>query len=166
MAANYLTVLKALVFSFSNATGKDRIRFQKLLASEEARTILTIIWKESDLVSKQELIKGGIAGRAFPMGISCHALGVGVATDKNEVAATVTRVRNIVVAAHSYGLIRRQRVHAKQTSIRAEKLLHDVMLTLGKKNHDAALHVLFDEVPEVGVPQPLPPALPQSGRRV
>ena len=165
MSANHLAVLTELVFDLPDVTGKERVRFQRLLASEEARAVLNIIWKESDLVSEQELIKAGYTGRAFPMGISCHALGVSLAADKNEVAATVTRVRNVVVAACSYGLAHRKQVHAKQTSITATKLLHDVMLTLGEKN-DVAFHVLFGDVPKFGVPQSLPPEPTQPGRRL
>ena len=67
MAANYVAILAEYVFDFPDVTGKDRVRFQRLLASEEARSILSIIWKESDLVSQQDLINAGFAGRAFPV---------------------------------------------------------------------------------------------------
>lgn len=137
MAINYRNVFKTKVFNNPEIAGKDRVKFQRLLSSEEANTVLEIVWKESDFVTLSDLSRVGFKRKLFAAGISVYALGVSISEDKNEVAATVTRIRNIITASRAYGLAYREKVHVTSSLIRCTSLLHEIMIELGDLNRNA-----------------------------
>jgi|ERR1019366_5167655 hypothetical protein len=134
MASNYIELLRERVFTYTNADRKDSLKFQRLLSSEESSQVLDIVWKESEFVVKYELLESGYTDKAFTKPMTCHALGIMLADDKNEVAATVTRVRNIVLAGSAFGLIQRYQKHAKSVPFSGTESLHDFMIELGVRN--------------------------------
>ena len=134
MAANYVDLLSEMVFKNGNVFGKDRVAFQRLLSGEEGSRVLEIVWKESELVQQTDLAAAGYKGKSFREIATCHALGLLLAQNKHEVAATVTRVRNIVIAGSAYGLIRREKLRTKMVAIHGTPALHSFMVELGLKN--------------------------------
>lgn len=132
-----MTVLSQRAFARRTIPGKEGLKFRKILSSEEANMVLDIIWKESDYVPETSIIMAGFQGKTFSGSVRCYSLGVLLANDKNDVAATVTRVRNIVIAACAYGLVSRDQVNFKNTPVQCESLLNEIMLELGMLNGDS-----------------------------
>lgn len=137
MSANYINILTKKVFDKTSIFGKEGVKFRKILSSEEANTVLNIIWKESNYVSEHNVIMAGYDKKTFSGVVNCYSLDVSLASSKIDVAATVTRVRNIVIAGCAYKLLTRNQINPKNTPIRCESLLNDIMLELGSLNEEA-----------------------------
>lgn len=87
-------------------------------------------------------MRAGPQKKKFSGFVRCYSLGVLLASNKNEVAAVVTRVRNIVLAACAYDLLFIDRVNSKSAPVYCRPLLNEMMLELGTLNGESGQQYL------------------------
>ena len=140
-------VFRELVFSKDiSVDRKSRQSFERILLQEEAQWILAIIWRESKYVSDSDLAVAGLS-RLFPGGdLTAFGLAVKLAELTEDCAALNTRIRNIAIAAHAFGLVERSNISATKVSITGTALLHSVMTRLAQEYAAAARMILGADV--------------------
>lgn len=109
---------------------KDRDRHQKILLRAESYLVLQIIWKESGLITDEELRAAGLARKYGPGQFTCYALGVELARNKKDVGASNTRIGTIVAAAEIYDLVVRDTFKTRLRPLAGTPLLHSIMMDI------------------------------------
>lgn len=111
---------------------KSRKAFQRRLLSQQAMSVLMVVWKDSDLVGDAEIGASGasrVGTHCAP--INCHNLAKKMAADIDDVDRQEKKIQGIVKAAEAYGLIVREQVKAtRQRALRGTALLHQLMIEL------------------------------------
>lgn len=144
ISANYLRLLEELVFPHKPAFDEKQIlSLKRTLVDSEANTVLTIVWKESPYVTDAELALSGYSRSFGNVPLTSHSLAVSLATTPKDVAATNSRVRQIVLAASAYNLIKRDQACGNKVSLGATEFLHGFMVKLGEANGRAYERLLL-----------------------
>jgi len=150
LSANYTRLLNEVVFVSGVTTGDDRktIRaFKRTLDGLEANTVLSILWRESPYITDNELSYDGHAKLFSETPLTCYCLAVHLASSKNEVAATNSRVRLIIAAGAAFNLINKIHLSPTKIHICGTKFLHEFMVRLGFENARSCAQILWqDEV--------------------
>jgi hypothetical protein len=146
LSANYTRLLNELVFNqatIREANRKIIKSFKKILENDEANSVLTILWRESSYVTEDELTEYGFAKLFLENPLTTYHLAVYLARGKNEVAATNSRVRSIVAAGATFGLVTKKQLTRTKVYIFGTELLHDFMVRLGFENASSCAQILW-----------------------
>jgi hypothetical protein len=146
LSANYTRLLDQMVF-YRNANLDDNRKaaksLRRVLTSEEANNVLSILWRESPHVSDNELSFDDFSKLFSKEQLTTYHLAVHLAGSKHEVAATNSRVRLIVAAGAVYGLITKRQLTRTRVYIIGTELLHDFMVQLGLENANSCAQILW-----------------------
>jgi hypothetical protein len=141
MADNYSCLLDKLVFAREPRDGaslitsrKKVLKLRRLLDDQEANNVLSIIWKESGHVTVEALASLEMSKSIRCGHLTSYRLGILLAEDKEQVAATISRIRNIAISGAAYSLLERQAKEGNKVPIVATAALDDFMLQLGAAN--------------------------------
>jgi hypothetical protein len=148
LSANYTHLLNEVVFNKDTIREKNRkiIRsFKRILENDEANSVLTILWRESSYVTEDELSHDGFAKLFLENPLTTYHLAVHLASGKNEVAATNSRVRLIVAAGAAFGLVTKKQLTRTKVYIFGTELLHDFMVRLGFENASSCAQILWQD---------------------
>jgi hypothetical protein len=146
LSANYTQVLNDVVFSKINTQQDNRKliqSFKRVLDSNEANLVLSILWRESSYVTDEELSYDGFSRLGLERPLTTYHLAVYLADNKNEVAATNSRVRLIVSAGTEFGLVNKQKLTNTKVLIFGTELLHSFMVRLGFENANSCAEILW-----------------------
>jgi hypothetical protein len=149
LSANYTRLLREIVFTQSTTQGERNRKmlrsFKRVLAADEANTVLNILWRESDYVTEDELSYDGFIKLFGEHPLTSYHLAVYLAGDKTEVAATNSRVRSIVAAGVEFGLVEKRQSTRTKVHIFGTELLHNFMLRLGLENANTCMKILWQD---------------------
>jgi hypothetical protein len=154
-SANYTRLLNEFVFVSGATAGNDRKTiksFKRALDSLEANKILSILWRESPYVTDDELSYDGHVKLFSETSLTCYCLAVHLASSKNEVAATNSRVRLIVAAGAAFGLISKSHLAPTKIHIIATEFLHEFMIRLGFENARSCAQILWQDEARISPP--------------
>jgi hypothetical protein len=150
LLTNYTRLLEEAVFTRDAETfGENRKilkSFRKILESEEANLVLSILWRESPYVSEDELAYDGYSKLFFEKPLTSYHLTVYLANSKNEVAATNSRVRLIIAAGAAFGLVDKRQLTCTKAYIFGTEFLHDFMVRLGFENAKSCVQILWQDL--------------------
>jgi hypothetical protein len=124
------SLMQELVFPNSVIVdAKTDLAFRQRLQTERAKSLLMLVWKDSDYVSAEELEAAGAhrVGTAQAP-INCHNLAKRMALGVDDFDKMEKAIQQIVKAAEAYGLILREACPGKARPLRGTALLHSVML--------------------------------------
>ncbi|MFI0849385.1 hypothetical protein [Mesorhizobium sp. IMUNJ 23232] len=114
------------------ADGMDKRAFQRRLMSQQAMSVLMVVWKDSDHISDADVYAAGaerVGTSCAP--INCHNLAKSMAVDINDLDRQEKKIQGIVKAAEAYGLIVREPFNnTRQRALRGTERLHRLMLDL------------------------------------
>jgi hypothetical protein len=136
MIANYEELLAATVFSrrVSDCDAKRLRAHRRALGTMDAYKILVFIWKESSLVTEDDLIQAGLCREYQGRSLTAYSLATEMTVNPKEVAKLNSRIRKIVIAAAHYELIDRNAASSTEVILSGTELLHDFMSDLSAKN--------------------------------
>jgi hypothetical protein len=107
------------------------------------------LWRESPYVTGDELAFDGYAKLFSEHPLTCYCLAVHLASGKNEVAATNSRVRLIVAAGAAFGLIRKRHLTPTKIHILGTEFLHKFMVRLGLENASSCARILWQNEAQI-----------------
>lgn len=145
MDTSYHRALTKHVFIEANvAEGcdkKEQIRAETKLRSEDAKHALTFIWKSSDHVTEEALLKAGYERTAVNRALNSNALATqfsisGNVTDPDAITRIRLDISRIVKAANTFGLIEffPDPKNRNRKPFRGTKLLHRLMMSVHLRN--------------------------------
>jgi hypothetical protein len=136
MAANYAQLLDKVLSQPADRGFdlKDRVRFRRVLRDEDAFRILSVIWKESNYVSHEDLEAVDLGRSMEPDNLTTFGLAVKLASSPRELSKLNSRIRQIAIAANAFGLIERHRASTTNVQLRATEALHNFMMRLAEEN--------------------------------
>jgi hypothetical protein len=147
-ASNYVRLLNEMVFCSSTLIEGNRkiIRyFKNLLQSYEANTVLSILWRESEYVTEDDLAYDSHSKLFLENPLTTYRLAVHLSPTKNDVAATNSRVRLIVKAGLAFGLVEKRQLTPTNIHIFGTELLHNFMARLGLENANSCAQVIWQD---------------------
>jgi hypothetical protein len=110
---------------------KDVVRYRKILDDDESYSVLLVPWKESPFVTDESLRRAGLVRQFTDGGLTAWDLATMVASSKEDLAKTNSRIRSINIAAEAFGLIERgNKTTAKQ--LVGTELLHQFILAVSE----------------------------------
>ena len=118
------------------ADNKLRRHCARLLITQDARAILTTIWRETGPFSAATLADPRFCRQFAAEPLTSWKLATKLTTSE-EVAALNSRIRNIAGAAEAYYLLARDLTRSNRRPLQATELLHAFMLKLSRYNHAA-----------------------------
>ncbi len=152
--AQYEDLLRQEIFPNPRAhLVKDRKlcrQYEKLLITPEARSILTLIWKESGPFSDTTLAHPQFSRQFTKETLNSWNIATNLSHTTQALAKTNTRIRNIACAAEAYCLIDRDLRNHNRRPLQATGLLHVFMMKLNQHN----LSVITELIEELSLPTP------------
>jgi hypothetical protein len=114
------------------ADGKNRVGYRKRLATEKAKSVLTMIWTDSTCISDAEIDACGLRRIGSPLApINCHSLAKGLAPTAAELDKNEKQIQGVVKAAEAFGLVVREPFKGtRQQALRGTEKLHRLMLAV------------------------------------
>jgi hypothetical protein len=143
--ANYTRLLNEIVFSQDTILEENRTlkkSLERVIKGDEANLVLTLLWRESSYVGDNDLSYDGFSKLFLGNPLTTYHLAVYLASDKNEVAATNSRVRLIVSAGAAFGLVAKRQLTRTKVYIVGTELLHNFMVQLGFENANSCARIL------------------------
>jgi hypothetical protein len=114
--------------------GKSRRQYEKLLITPEARSILTLVWKESGPFSDSTLTSPQFSRHFTQETLNSWNIATKLSHTTQALAKTNTRIRNIACAAEAFYLIDREVRSQNRRPLQATPLLHLFMIKLNQHN--------------------------------
>jgi len=115
-----------------NIDRKDARKFQRLLRTSDALSLLLVIWKGT-------AVEQLVPFQSGPSPLNAHGLAVTLAEHPADVAKITSRIREFSIAAEAYGLLKRLDGHQKLVKLEATPLLEEFLVELARRNlHDTA----------------------------
>ena len=108
--------------------------YRRKLLSEDSLTILEILWKESELISTNELTVSGLARSFEEAEITQHGLAVALSGDAKEVTKNISLVRTVAIAGAAYGFVDREERSPTKVVLSGTPKLHELMLKVSDAN--------------------------------
>lgn len=114
-------------------SGIDRADYQrycKILDDEEANAVLRVVWRESQHVTPEALQNVKLYRHFEDGSLTAWGMATRMAGTPAELAATSSRIRNIVIASQAFGLVERGQISSTNKPIVGTELLHHFIVKL------------------------------------
>ena len=150
MSSEYSKLLNETVF-VENPSGIDRkeeLRFRKELDDNVSRIILTIIWKESDYISSEDLKRVGMKKFFTKNNLTAHGLATEICKSAKDLGKTVNKIREVSIAGSAFNLVDRNALRKTKVELRGTRALNEFMIRLAHdsiKSVQRDIAMIFDE---------------------
>lgn len=105
---------------------------KKRLKDDQSIAVFTIIWKNSDYISDDDLMNAGMTRNDVDLNV--NRISVMLEKDTAKLDSTRAFVAKVIRSAKEAGLVEEEKINSTRHVIKGTKLLHDFMCKLAYQN--------------------------------